>query len=138
MSLQAWARGILVAQARRRAVGLPPAEHVAPVESPERATERRMDAALARRPRLSDRAIADELGLTIDVVRGHRESRGIAAAPQIAAREWEARIRGAWREGITGTELAEATGYTVATVRQRCHELGLRLAGRPGRPPRPV
>jgi hypothetical protein len=102
-----------------------------------RRTGARIDAELARVPRLSDPAIAEALGLTVDVVRRHRESRGIAGAPP-ARGDWEPRIREAHGRGLTVDEIATATGYTPGTVRTRLSQLGLRAAAsgaRRGRPP---
>lgn len=122
-----WARGLLLAQARRLNAGLPVNLDARPVEDPVRATERALDAALAEEPRLSDPAIAERLGLTVDVVRRHREAAGIAPAPtpKLGA-AWEAPIREAHARGLLTAEIAAATGYSVRTVQQRLSELGLK------------
>lgn len=125
-------------EARRIAVGLPGAAPDLPhlrfpeVEA-ERATEARIDAELARLPRMSDPAIAEALDLTVDTVRRHRESRGIpGVAPQggrpLVEGGWEAAIRSAHASGLTAEGIAEATGYSVGTVRTRLSRLGLRAA----------
>lgn len=93
-----------------------------------RATEARLDAALARVPRLADPAIADELGVTVDVVRRHREGRGIAAVEGRSRTGWEDILRGLHGRGLTAQAMAAETGWTLGSVRTRLSSLGLRAA----------
>lgn len=89
-----------------------------------RATERRIDAALARVPRLTDATIADQLGLTVDVVRRHREGQGIAGVAQPRARSgWEDALLACHARGLTRAEIAAELGWTPGTVSTRLSAL---------------
>ena len=100
-------------------------------EDPRRTAIRRLDAALAVEPRLSDPQIAERTGLAVHIVRRHREARGIAGVSPIGARvPWRERIGRAWGRGLTAEEIAAETGDTLRTGRQRLSELGLRPHGR--------
>ena len=93
-----------------------------------RATERRIDAALARVPRLTDATIADQLGLTVDVVRRHREGHGIAGVAQPRARSgWEDALLACHARGLTRAEIAAELGWTPGTISTRLS--ALRKAG---------
>lgn len=89
-----------------------------------RATERRIDAALARVPRQTDATIADQLGLTVDVVRRHREGQGIAGVAQPLARSgWEDALLACHARGLTRAEIAAELGWTPGTVSTRLSAL---------------
>lgn len=121
-----WARGLLVRQAQRVTAGLGVNLDLPPAEDPAQVTERAIDAALAIKPRLSDPAIADRLNLTVDVVRRHREARGVEGVAPVAAKPWEAPIRAAHAQGLATREIAESTGYSYRSVQQYLSELGLK------------
>lgn len=76
---------------------------------------------------LHDPAIAERLGMTAMSVREIRRDAGVPGRPRPRERTgWQDRIRDLHEQGQTTAEIAEALGYTVRTVQQRLHELGLR------------
>lgn len=133
LGLGTWLREIALRAARRLELGLDgDAPGLPAPEPPEvreaRALEARLDAALAEEPRRTDPDIAEELNLGVDIVRRHRQARGIAAVQPsaYASTDWAERITEAHSRGLTNPEIAEATGYTVRTVQQRLSQLRLR------------
>lgn len=79
---------------------------------------------------LRDREIAQRLGVGVDLVRGVRRRAGVAAAPWTPPAEarsgWQERLRELHGEELLVAEIAERTGWTIRTVQQRLHALGLR------------
>lgn len=100
---------------------------LAPVEDPERATERRILAALRERPQPSDGEIAERLDCTVHVVTRVRRDAGIPGVERPMPRSgWQETIRQLHAQGLTNRQIAEETGWALRTVQQRVYQCGLR------------
>lgn len=118
----AWVRGIVLRQLARIEADQPEGDVAPVVDDPVRLTERALDRALAVVPRLTDPEIAERVGVTSEVVRYHRQKRGIPAVEDRAVTQrtgWQQRLADLHHEGRTAEEIAAATGWKLASVRTR-------------------
>jgi hypothetical protein len=88
-----------------------------------------LDEHLHAEPRLSDRRIAEALGIARHVVRHRRRVLGIRSethpgvSPGVPA--WETKIRALHAGGATVEAMVAGTGWSEGTIRNRLSSLGL-------------
>lgn len=73
-----------------------------------------------------DAAIGAAIGWTAAQVRRARRTLGLSGVGYRVRSDWEARVSDAHARGLTTPEIAAETGYSVRTVQEYLHRLGLR------------